>query len=480
MRAYILFTCFLILLLGHHLTMINFNCKNCGQHLKVPHQSAGKKARCPKCNHPLLIPSPPAPSPQKPSLIKFRCPTCAQKIALTADYAGKRVKCAKCKNPLRVPQPHAKSAPPPGTDATAVLRAGHQQPPTDQSVWQGVDNLDELLLQDTKAPSVERPSDNIPTAYALADTEPEQHAPGLPHPAAPPKPKKNKPIIIIPACVLGLIIVAALVWYLIPDSDSEQLDIESQFDLTEVRKFADDYIDLLEELDIDRAVELLDPNLQTDTARETIEKFAKRIRKGPITELKCTSSHHEALPDGNRFYFKYRINYKQEYQRLILSIREAEDRLTVDGIAIRHILDGTASIGPHSYSELSDIIPPPHPARIFTFFCGFLIFFLVIAIIQVAAMWVLFDKAGQPPWASLVPFYNMWVLAEIADLPGWFGVLLCLAPFIPIPVVAGLLDFVLWTIISINVARAFGRSVLFGIGLTIFPFIFYPVLAFSS
>ena len=473
-------TCFLVLLLGHHLKMINFNCKNCGQHLKVPDQSAGKKAKCPKCNSPLLIPSPPAPSPQKPSLIKFRCPTCAQKIGLTADYAGKRVKCARCKNPLRVPQPDAISAPPPVTDQTAVLRAGHEQPPPEQTVWQDVDNLGELLLQETKAPSVGRPPDNIPTAYALADAEPDHHVPQLPHPTAPPKPKKKNPLIIIPACVLSLIIVGALLWHLIPDS--QQLDIESQFDLTEVRQFADDYIDLLEDRDIDRAVELLDPDLQTDAVRENLEKFAERIRKGPITELKCTTTHYEALPDGNRFYFRYRIAYEKDYQRLILSLREAEDQLTVDAITIRHILDGTASIGAHSYDDLSQKIYAAKSKKIlpmfFGFFCGISIAIIVIAIIQVAAMWVLFDKAGQPPWASIIPFYNMWVLAEIADLPGWVGALACIAPFIP--KVGGLLDLVLWAVISINVARAFDRSILFGIGLTILPFIFYPVLAFSN
>jgi hypothetical protein len=94
-----------------------------------------------------------------------------------------------------------------------------------------------------------------------------------------------------------------------------------------------------------------------------------------------------------------------------------------------------------------------------------------------AAMWVLFDKAGEPGWASIVPFYNMWVLAEVGDLPGWLGLLMCFTSFIPF--VGGLVYFVLWAVISISVAKAFDRSVLFGIGMTLLPFIFYPVLAFS-
>jgi len=33
--------------------------------------------------------------------------------------------------------------------------------------------------------------------------------------------------------------------------------------------------------------------------------------------------------------------------------------------------------------------------------------------------------------------------------------------------------------ISIGVAKAFGRGVVFGIGLTLVPFIFFPILAFA-
>jgi DNA-directed RNA polymerase subunit RPC12/RpoP len=469
--------------------MINFNCKNCGQKLKVPDQNAGKKAKCPKCGHPLLIPSTPEQPPKKPSLIKFRCPSCGQKIGLTSDYAGKQVKCAKCKNPLRVPQPRAKPAPPPVKDQTAVLRAGHEQPPPEQSLWQDMENLDELLLQETTAPSIEPPPDQTPGGYALADAEPDEYAAQIPHtaplaqrPPTSPKPKKKSPIITIAACVIGLLIVGGVLWRLIPDTD-EQPEVQSQFDPCEVREFAERYIRLLEDGDIDQAMELLNPDLQTDTDRQRMETLAKRIGKDPITEFNCSLLHSEKLPDGNQLYLWCNITYEKDTQTVILSLRERQDQLTVDGIALQHFLDGTASVGPHSYEDLAKIIFSAKSKEVLPifagFFCGFAIVILVFALIQVVAMWVLFDKAGQPGWASIIPFYNMWVLAEIADLPGWVGALACLALLVPVPLLAALLDFVLWATISINVARAFDRSVLFGIGLTLFPFIFYPVLAFS-
>jgi hypothetical protein len=346
-----------------------------------------------------------------------------------------------------------------------------------------MENLDELLLQESSAPSVERPPDQAPPGYALADAEPDEYAAEMSHPAAlaqgpaaPTGPKRKSPIIIIAACVIGLLIVGAVVWHLI------QPDIESQFEPTEVREFAEEYIGLLEDGDIDQAFELLEPELQTDTGRQRIEKLAKRIGKDTITGLNCTTTHSEELPEGNQFYLLYNIIYEEDVQFVILSLRETEDQLIVHGLALQHLLDGTASIGPDSYEDLSNIIFSAKAEEfvpvVAGFFCGILIVILVVGIIQMVAMWVLFDKAGEPAWASVVPFYNMWVLAEIGDLPGWLGLSMCFTSFIP--VFGGLVYFVLWAVISISVARAFNRSVLFGIGMTLLPFIFYPVLAFSS
>jgi hypothetical protein len=38
--------------------MIRFQCENCGQKFSVPHTSAGKKGRCPKCKNVVIIPQP--------------------------------------------------------------------------------------------------------------------------------------------------------------------------------------------------------------------------------------------------------------------------------------------------------------------------------------------------------------------------------------------------------------------------------------
>ena len=88
----------------------------------------------------------------------------------------------------------------------------------------------------------------------------------------------------------------------------------------------------------------------------------------------------------------------------------------------------------------------------------------------VAARWTVFVKAGQPGWAALIPIYGQIVLARVAGRSGWLGLLLL------VPVLNLLALFVL----SMSIARRFGRGPLFGLGLTFAGPIFLPVLAFGG
>lgn len=95
---------------------------------------------------------------------------------------------------------------------------------------------------------------------------------------------------------------------------------------------------------------------------------------------------------------------------------------------------------------------------------------LAIAILMIAAMWKVFSKAGQPGWASIIPIYNIYIMCKVAGRPGWW-VLLMFIPFV---------NFIIAIILTIDIAKNFGKGVGFGIGLIILPFIFYPILGFGS
>jgi hypothetical protein len=97
-------------------------------------------------------------------------------------------------------------------------------------------------------------------------------------------------------------------------------------------------------------------------------------------------------------------------------------------------------------------------------------FYLVIIVVVLAGWWKVFVKAGQPGWAAIVPIYNIVVLLKIVGRPVWWLVLL----LIP------LVNLVIFILVSIDMAKSFGKGPGFGIGLWLLSFIFYPILGFGD
>ena len=101
---------------------------------------------------------------------------------------------------------------------------------------------------------------------------------------------------------------------------------------------------------------------------------------------------------------------------------------------------------------------------------GVLVVELIIFALWIVGMWKVFQKAGEPGWAAIIPIYNVFVLLKIAGKPAWWIILL-LIPFV---------NFLILIPVSLAVAERFGKSAGFGIGLWLLPFIFYPLLGFSD
>ncbi len=101
------------------------------------------------------------------------------------------------------------------------------------------------------------------------------------------------------------------------------------------------------------------------------------------------------------------------------------------------------------------------------------VFWLVwcaVIIFEFAAMWKVFEKAGKPGWAAIIPIYNAIVIIQIARKPTWWF-LLYLIP---------LVNIVIAVIVMHNVARNFGKGVGFTLGLIFLGFIFFPLLAWGD
>jgi len=95
---------------------------------------------------------------------------------------------------------------------------------------------------------------------------------------------------------------------------------------------------------------------------------------------------------------------------------------------------------------------------------------MVFGIFMAFASWKVHVKAGYPGWTSLVPFYNLYILTKIVGRPPWFLALF----FIPLAnVVAGI-------VVSLDLAKSFGKGLGFGILLFAFPLVGLPMLAFGD
>lgn len=100
----------------------------------------------------------------------------------------------------------------------------------------------------------------------------------------------------------------------------------------------------------------------------------------------------------------------------------------------------------------------------------FWVIYLAIIVVVVVGLWKVFEKAGQPGWASIIPIYNIVILLKIAEKPLWW-IILCFIPFISlIPAI----------MIPVAVAKNFGKGGGYAVGLIFLPFIFYPLLGFSD
>lgn len=100
----------------------------------------------------------------------------------------------------------------------------------------------------------------------------------------------------------------------------------------------------------------------------------------------------------------------------------------------------------------------------------FLLFYLAIIALFIAAWWKMFTKAGEDGWKALIPFYNMYVFLRIVGRPGWW-LLLMIIPFV---------NIVISIIVAIDTAKSFGKDTAFALGLIFLSPIFYPILGFGD
>lgn len=107
----------------------------------------------------------------------------------------------------------------------------------------------------------------------------------------------------------------------------------------------------------------------------------------------------------------------------------------------------------------------------------YIIIALVISVLQIIAMWKIYTKAGEKGWKSIIPIYNLVILYKICGLSPWL-LLVYFASIIPI--IGPIAILVLTIYMLYCLAKSFGKSGGFTVGLLFLSTIFYMILGFGS
>ena len=119
------------------------------------------------------------------------------------------------------------------------------------------------------------------------------------------------------------------------------------------------------------------------------------------------------------------------------------------------------------YSTTSTSIDP---AVVVAAMIPLLIIGVVLGVLWIFGCWKIFSKAGEAGWASIIPFYNQYILSKITFGNGWLFLLLL------IPVVNAIFMIVL----MYKLAKVFGHGIGYTLGLIFLPFIFLLIIAFGK
>ncbi|HRG01239.1 MAG: DUF5684 domain-containing protein [Bacteroidia bacterium] len=99
-----------------------------------------------------------------------------------------------------------------------------------------------------------------------------------------------------------------------------------------------------------------------------------------------------------------------------------------------------------------------------------IVLWLSIIAFAIVSQWKVFEKAGQPGWACIIPFYNIIILLKIANKPWWWIFMF----FIPIA------NIVFMIMMLHRISLSFGKGAGFTVGLLFLSIIFWGILAFDK
>jgi hypothetical protein len=98
------------------------------------------------------------------------------------------------------------------------------------------------------------------------------------------------------------------------------------------------------------------------------------------------------------------------------------------------------------------------------------LFIVAVFVFYIIVEWKIYEKAGQPGWACIIPIYNLYIMLKIIGKP-WWWLLLFLIPGINI-------IFLIWSVNMLS--KSFGKDEGFTVGLLLLGLIFRPILGLGD
>ena len=74
---------------------------------------------------------------------------------------------------------------------------------------------------------------------------------------------------------------------------------------------------------------------------------------------------------------------------------------------------------------------------------------LAVVVLSIAGLWMMFQKAGEAGWKSIIPIWNTLVILKMVGREWWWIILLI------VPIVG----FVVWIIVMNDLSKSFGHGV---------------------
>ena len=127
----------------------------------------------------------------------------------------------------------------------------------------------------------------------------------------------------------------------------------------------------------------------------------------------------------------------------------------------------------------------------------FIIIILVASIFQIVGMWTTFKKCGKKGWEAIIPYYNTWTLIEISGCKWWYFLILIGTSILSLNInfdfnensqvsinmldgIGTLINYFIMYSVNYNIAKKFNKDRVYAIGLTLIPFVFYPMLGLGK